>query len=157
EFAQEREWNHDESLDWHLFSDPMHAGVRQLVHDLNWLYRGKPALHERDCEPDGFSWIDCNDSDASVIAYTRRGVDPHEFVVVICNFTPVVRRGYKIGVPRAGRYREILNTDSSHYGGTDVGNAGGVWTQDHPSHGMAASLLLDLPPLGVLVLEPEGM
>ena len=157
EFAQEREWNHDESLDWHLFNDPMHAGVRQLVHDLNWLYRGKPALHERDCEPDGFSWIDCNDSDASVIAYTRRGGDPHEFVVVVCNFTPVVRRGYKIGVPRAGRYREILNTDSNHYGGTDVGNAGGVWTQDQPSHGMTASLLLDLPPLGVLVLEPEGM
>lgn len=157
EFAQEREWNHDESLDWHLFGDPLHAGVRQLVHDLNWLYRGKPALHERDCEPDGFSWIDCNDSDASVIAYTRRGVDSHDFVVVVCNFTPVVRRGYKIGVPRAGRYREILNTDSNHYGGTDVGNAGGVWTQGQPSHGMTASLLLDLPPLGVLVLEPEGM
>ncbi|MGC9953082.1 MAG: 1,4-alpha-glucan branching protein GlgB [Rhizomicrobium sp.] len=157
EFAQEREWNHDVSLDWHLTNDDMHAGVQKLVRDLNWLYRGRPALHERDCESEGFSWIDCNDADSSVISYIRKAADPNDFVVVVCNFTPVVRRFYRIGVPRAGKYREIMNTDSKFYGGSNVGNSGDVLTQDRPSHGMAASLLLTLPPLGVLVLAPEGM
>ena len=157
EFAQEREWNHDVSLDWHLTNDRMHAGVQKLVRDLNWLYRGRPALHERDCESEGFSWIDCHDADSSVISYLRKGTDPNDFVVVVCNFTPVVRRAYRIGVPRAGKYREVLNTDSTHYGGSNVGNAGDVQTQERPSHGMAASLSLTMPPLGVLVLAPEGM
>jgi 1,4-alpha-glucan branching enzyme len=155
EFAQLREWNHDVSLDWHLTNDDMHAGVRKLVRDLNWLYRGRRALHERDCESEGFSWIDCNDAESSVISYIRKAADPNDFVVVVCNFTPVVRRGYRIGVPRAGKYREILNTDSTYYGGSDVGNAGDVWTQDRPTHGMTASLSLTLPPLGVVVLAPE--
>jgi 1,4-alpha-glucan branching enzyme len=155
EFAQGREWNHDTSLDWHLAGEPMHAGVQSLVRDLNHLYRGTRALYERDCEGEGFSWIDCNDWEASVVAYLRRGGDPGDFVVVVCNFTPVVRRGYRIGVPRAGRYREILNTDSAHYGGGNVGNDGGVATQDMAAHGMAQSLSLSLPPLGVLVLAPE--
>ncbi|MDE2133193.1 MAG: 1,4-alpha-glucan branching protein GlgB [Alphaproteobacteria bacterium] len=157
EFAQEREWNHDESLDWHLTGDGMHAGIQRLVRDLNWLYRGRRALHERDCESEGFSWIDCNDADSSVISYLRKAADPNDFVVAICNFTPIVRRAYRIGVPRAGKYREILNTDSTFYGGSDVGNLGDVWTEDRPSHGMAASLSLTLPPLGVLVLAPEEM
>jgi len=157
EFAQEREWNHDVSLDWHLTNDDMHAGVQKLVRDLNWLYRGRPALHQRDCESEGFSWIDCNDADSSVISYLRKAADPNDFVVVVCNFTPVVRHGYRIGVPRAGKYREIMNTDSKFYGGSDVGNSGDVLTQDRPSHGMTASLSLTLPPLGVLVLAPEGM
>jgi 1,4-alpha-glucan branching enzyme len=157
EFAQEREWNHDVSLDWHLTNDDMHAGVQKLVRDLNWLYRGRPALHQRDCESEGFSWIDCNDTDSSVISYIRKAADPNDFVVVVCNFTPIVRRGYRIGVPRAGKYREIMNTDSKFYGGSDVGNSGDVLTHDRPSHGMAASLSLTLPPLGVLVLAPEGM
>jgi len=156
EFAQANEWNHDASLDWHLTNDPLHAGVQNLVRDLNWLYRGRGALHQRDCESEGFSWIDCNDSDASVISYIRRGADPNDFVAVVCNFTPVVRHNYRIGVPRTGRYREILNTDSASYGGSNVGNAGAVETQDWASHGMAASLSLTLPPLGVLVLAPEG-
>jgi len=155
EFAQANEWNHDASLDWHLTNDPLHAGVQTLVRDLNWLYRGRGALHQRDCESEGFSWIDCNDSDASVISYIRRGADPNDFVAVVCNFTPVVRHNYRIGVPRAGRYREILNTDSASYGGGNIGNAGAVMTQDWASHGMAASLSLTLPPLGVLVLAPE--
>jgi len=124
--------------------------MKQLVRDLNWLYRGRPALHQRDCESEGFSWIDCNDTESSVISYIRKAADPNDFVVVICNFTPVVRQHYRIGVPRAGTYREILNTDSTFYGGGNVGNAGGVPTQDRPSHGT-------LPPLGVLVLAPEGM
>ena len=154
EFGQEREWNHDLSLDWHLLSDPLHSGLQSLVRDINHLYRERPALHERDCEPEGFSWIDCNDSEASVLSYIRRGADPGSFVVVVCNFTPVVRQGYRIGVPKAGRYREILNTDSTHYGGSDAGNAGYIETQNFPAHGMAVSLSLTLPPLGVLVLEP---
>ena len=156
EFAQEREWNHDASLDWHLTGDPMHAGVQMLVRDLNDLYRRLPALHERDCEPEGYAWIDCTDADSSVIAYMRRAGNPDDFVVVVCNFTPIVRRGYRIGVPRAGKYREVLNTDSTHYGGSDVGNAGGLRTQNRAAHGMSASLSLTLPPLSVLVLQPEG-
>ena len=154
EFAQEREWNHDESLDWHLTDDPLHDGMQKLVRDLNHLYRNTSALFERDCEPEGFSWIDCNDSESSVISYIRRGADPNDFVVVLCNFTPVVRRDYRVGVPHAGQYREILNSDSTFYGGSDVGNSGIVSTQNFAVHGMPDSLSLTLPPLGVLVLAP---
>jgi 1,4-alpha-glucan branching enzyme len=111
ELAQEREWNHDGSLDWQLLDDPMHAAVQRLVRDLNRLYRSSTALHERDCDPDGFSWIDCQDAESSVISYIRRGSDPENFVIVVCNFTPVIRRGYRIGAPRIGPYREALNTD----------------------------------------------
>ena len=154
EFAQEREWNHDESLDWHLTGDPLHEGIQKLVRDLNHLYRNTSALYERDCEPEGFSWIDCNDSESSVISYIRRGADPNDFVVVLCNFTPVVRHGYRVGVPHTGQYREILNSDSTFYGGSDVGNSGVVSTQNFAVHGMPDSLSLTLPPLGVLVLAP---
>ncbi|MEI9988666.1 MAG: 1,4-alpha-glucan branching protein GlgB [Rhizomicrobium sp.] len=154
ELAQEREWNHDESLDWHLLSDGMHGGVQSLVRDLNRLYRAVGALHERDCEPDGFSWIDCSDSEASVISYIRRGVNPSDFVVVVCNFTPVIRSGYGIGVPQAGAYREILNTDSRFYGGSDAGNGGVIESIAVGAHGMAQTLSLTLPPLGVLILRP---
>lgn len=153
EFAQGREWNHDASLDWHLTEVPAHAGVKKLVCDLNHLYRERTALHQRDCEPEGFSWIDCNDADASTISYIRRGADPEDFVVVVCNFTPVVRHGYRVGVPKAGRYREILNTDSQYYGGSNVGNASVVETGE-AVHGRGASLSLTLPPLAVLVLAP---
>ena len=156
EFAQAREWNHDESLDWHLLDEPMHRGIQNLVRDLNRLYAGTAALYERDCEAEGFSWIDCNDAEASVISYLRRGADPEDFVIVVCNFTPVVRRAYRIGVPRAGIYQEILNTDSTHYGGSDVGNGGAVEARRAGAHGLPASLSLTLPPLGALVLKPVG-
>lgn len=155
EFAQEREWNHDVSLDWHLTGDRMHAGVQALVRDLNHVYRTMPALHERDCEPEGFSWIDCNDAEASVISYLRRAADPDDFVAVVCNFTPVVRHGYRIGVPRAGDYRELVNTDSHHYGGGDVGNGGHVATEAVPAHGHAQSLAVTLPPLATIVFKPD--
>lgn len=155
EFAQEREWNHDESLDWHLVDDAMHAGVQRLVRDLNHLYRGMPALHERDCEPEGFSWIDCNDAESSVISYIRRAADPGDFAVIVCNFTPVVRSAYRIGVPRAGEYLEILNTDSTHYGGSNVGNSGRVIAEQIAAHGHPQSLALTLPPLATLVLRPK--
>jgi 1,4-alpha-glucan branching enzyme len=155
EFAQEAEWSHQRGLDWHLLDDPAHAGVQRLVRDLNRLYRTKPALHELDCEPEGFCWIDCHDSDASVVAYLRRGREPDRFVAVVANFTPVVRERYRVGVPTGGYYRELLNTDSAHYGGGNVGNLGGLQAEPVPMHGYGQSLALTLPPLAVVVLEPE--
>jgi len=155
EFAQEREWSHDESLDWHLLSDPLHRGVQTAVRDLNRLYRAQPALHRHDCEPEGFSWIDCHDHDASVITYLRFGVDADDFVVVACNFTPVVRHGYRIGVPKGGLYHELFNSDSSNYGGGNVGNDGAVTADGEPMHGRPFSLSLTLPPLATVILKPS--
>ena len=155
ELAQEREWDHEASLDWRLLDQPGHAGVQRLVRDLNGLYRTLPALHERDCEPEGFQWIDTGDRAASVLSYIRRGADPDDLVIVVCNFTPVVRRGYRVGAPNAGRYLERLNSDSRHYGGGDVGNGGGVEAEATPANGLPYSLRLTLPPLAVLVLQPE--
>ncbi|MBI4183530.1 MAG: 1,4-alpha-glucan branching protein GlgB [Proteobacteria bacterium] len=154
EFAQEREWNHDESLDWHLLSDPLHAGVQRLVGDLNRLYRERRALHELDCESDGFRWIDCADVEQSVVSYLRLAREAGEFAVVVCNFTPVVRPGYRVGVPAPGRYAERLNTDATEYGGSGVGNLGGVEAEAVPWHGQPCSLVLTLPPLATLVLLP---
>jgi 1,4-alpha-glucan branching enzyme len=156
ELGQWSEWNHDGSLDWHLLQFKEHAGLKQALKDLNWLYRSRTALHQRDCEPEGFQWIDCNDGDAGVISYIRRGADPNDFVVVVCNFTPVVRRDYRIGVPRSGRYYEAFNSDSSFYGGSNVGNGDGLCTLGAPRHGQPDSLSVTLPPLGAFVLVPEG-
>ncbi len=156
EFAQEREWNHDQSLDWHVLDDPMHAGMRRLVTDLNRLYCNWPALHELDCEAEGFSWIDCQDCENSIIAYLRRAANGEDFAVTVCNFTPVVRHDYRIGVPSPGRYIERLNTDSTYYGGSNVGNCGVIQAQQIPAHGMPFSLALTLPPLAALVLQRSG-
>ena len=156
EFAQECEWDHNRSLDWHLLGDAMHSGMQRLVRDLNLLYRSWPALHELDCEVEGFSWIDCHDSDNSVISYLRRGEDPSDFAVIVCNFTPVVRHAYRIGVPRAGGYTERINTDSVHYGGSDVGNGGHILAEDVPAHGHSSSLSLTVPPLSTLILAPNS-
>ncbi len=156
EFAQTAEWNHDQGLDWHLLADALHAGVQRLVRDLNRLYRGTPALHRRDCEPEGFDWIDCNDMDQSVLSYLRKGATPDDCAVIVCNFTPVVRERYRIGVPRPGFYRERLNTDAADYGGGNIGNLGGVAAEPIPWHGHAHSLSVTLPPLATLVLIPEG-
>jgi 1,4-alpha-glucan branching enzyme len=153
EFGQEREWNHDAELDWGLLADPAHAGVQQLVRDLNRLHRTLPALHELDCEPAGFEWIDHTDAQASVIAFLRRAREGPP-VLVVCNFTPVVRHGYRLGVPAPGVWRERLNTDSRYFGGSDVGAAWGVLTaQAAPAHGRPWSLAMDLPPLAVVFLE----
>jgi 1,4-alpha-glucan branching enzyme len=153
EFGQEREWNHDAELDWGLLADPAHAGVQQLVRDLNRLHRTLPALHELDCEPAGFEWIDHTDAHASVIAFLRRAREGPP-VLVVCNFTPVVRHGYRLGVPAPGVWRERLNTDSRYFGGSDVGAAWGVLTaQAAPAHGRPWSLAMDLPPLAVVFLE----
>jgi len=155
EFAQIREWNHDTELDWHLLQDPGHAGVQRLVRDLNRLYCQCPALHARDDEPGGFAWIDVQDKSQSVFSFVRYGHESAHQIVAVCNMTPVVRHGYRLGVPQGCAWKEVLNTDSTHYGGSDVGNFGKVVSDPIPRHGQAHSILLSLPPLGVLWLEPE--
>jgi 1,4-alpha-glucan branching enzyme len=156
EFGQGREWNHDSSLDWHLLDHPWHRGVQLLVRDLNHLYRELPALHERDCEAQGFEWLELHDNEQSVLAFLRRGSDPGRFVVVISNFTPVPRYGYRIGVPLPGYYRERINTDAEVYGGANIGNGGGLNADQLGSHGRPCSLSLTLPPLGTLFLVREA-
>lgn len=155
ELAQIAEWNHDRALDWQLLNEPAHLGVQRLVADLNRLYRGTKALHEADCEAEGFQWIDCDDVEQGVISYLRltRGGDAH--VAAICNFTPVVRRNYRVGVPNGGRHWEILNTDARDYGGSGIGNGGSVEAEAIPWHGRPYSLSLTLPPLAALMLRPE--
>jgi 1,4-alpha-glucan branching enzyme len=154
EFAQEREWNHDRSLDWHLLADPAHAGVRRLLRDLNHLYRETPALHQRDFTPDGFEWIEHNDAQRSVLAFVRRGHDARRFIVVVCNFTPTVQHGYRIGVPEPGVYRERINTDSAHYGGSNVGAPYGEITAEPIAwHGRPHSIGMTLPPLATVFFE----
>jgi len=154
EFGQGREWNYDHSLDWHLLERPLHAGLRQYVSDLNGLYRSEPALHEVDFEGAGFQWIDCNDADNSVVSFIRRSQNGQDFVIAILNFTPVPRHGYRIGVPAAGSYTELINSDAAAYGGGNVGNAGTAVTEPIAAHGFADSLRLVLPPLGCLLLKP---
>ena len=155
EFGQMREWNHDHSLDWHLLEYRDHQGLQQLVKDLNRLYQSEPSLHELDVRHEGFAWIDCNDHESSVVSFVRRSNDPADFTVFVLNFTPVVRPFYRLGVPEAGRYRELINTDADLYGGSNVGNQGGVDTEDIQRHGYEHSLSLTLPPLACLVLKPE--
>jgi 1,4-alpha-glucan branching enzyme len=155
EFAQEREWNHDASLDWHLLTDPAHAGVQRLVRDLNALYRANPALHAGDCDTQGFEWIDANDSVNSVLSFLRHAAPAEPTAVVVCNFTPVPRQGYRIGVPKPGHYREALNSDAAIYGGSNLGNGGGAMAEPVPWHGRPYSLALTLPPLGGLVFLSE--
>jgi 1,4-alpha-glucan branching enzyme len=156
EFGQEREWNHDWGLDWGSLADPLHAGVQLLVRDLNRLYRAAPALHQLDCEPEGFAWIDAANGSESVLSYVRRGRDPNELAVIVCSFTPLPRHDYRIGVPRPGRYLERINTDAGVYGGSGVGNAGAIEAEPYPMHGHGQSLRLQLPPLGVLILTLEA-
>ena len=154
EFAQAREWNHDQSLDWHLLGDPRHAGVQRLVRDLNRLYRETPALYQLDVAPAGFEWMDHQDAAHSVLAFVRRGSDAQRFVLVVCNFTPTVQSAYRVGVPQPGAYRERLNTDSSHYGGSNAGTPLGAATAEPvPWHGQAQSVVLTLPPLATVFLE----
>jgi 1,4-alpha-glucan branching enzyme len=156
EFGQRREWSHDRSLDWHLLeAGPYHRGVQSLVRDLNRLHRTEPALHELDFDPAGFAWIDCADWEQSVVSFVRRARDADDCVVVACNFTPVPRRTYRVGVPRPGFYRELVNTDAAVYGGSDVGNEGGVAAAATPWQGQPHSILVTLPPLAVLFLKPE--
>jgi 1,4-alpha-glucan branching enzyme len=153
EFGQWREWNHDRSLDWHLLDDGVHASLRRFVQDLNGQYRAEPALYQRDFYADGFRWIDCNDNENSVVSLVRYAADPASFVVMLFNFTPVPRYRYRIGVPEPGWYAELMNSDSWLYGGSNVGNGGGVATEAIPAHGFDQSLCLTVPPLGCLLLK----
>jgi len=150
EFGQGREWNHDQSLDWHQLEIPQHAGVIRFVEDLARLYRDEKALHERDCEADGFTWVDADDSEQSVVTFLRRGSSPDVWILVAANFTPVPRSNYRVGVPEDGFWREILNSDSREYGGSEQGNLGGVEATPLPAHGRPFSLSLTLPPLGAV-------
>ncbi len=153
EFGQWREWNHDTSLDWHLCENEPHRGLQRLIRDLNRIYREEPALHEVDFDWSGFQWIDFSDSDNSVIAYLRKAKTSQTAIVCLCNFTPVPRHGYRVGVPEPGWYRELLNTDGMAYGGSNIGNGGGIFAAEAPSHGFPYSLSVTLPPLSILWLK----
>jgi 1,4-alpha-glucan branching enzyme len=154
EFGQRREWQHDESLEWHVLQYPLHAGVQHWVRDLNRLYRETPALHELDFSDAGFAWIDCDDADVSVISFLRRGA-AGAVALIACNFTPVPRENYRIGVPRGGRWQERLNSDAADYGGSGQGNLGALEAAAVPAHAYGHSLSVRLPPLAILILTPE--
>ena len=153
ELAPEEEWNHDRGLDWNLESDPARQGFQRFLKDLGSQYRSNSALWEWDYSPEGFSWIDCQDWTQSVVSYARSS--PRRRVTCILNLTPVVRHGYRIGVPETGCYREILNTDSELYGGGNIGNRGEVTTEEVPFHGHKQSLCLTLPPLACVMFERQ--
>ncbi|HKO05652.1 MAG TPA: 1,4-alpha-glucan branching protein GlgB [Candidatus Acidoferrales bacterium] len=155
EFGQWREWDEKRSLDWDLVAHERHASLQRLVRDLNSLYQREPALHEVEYDWTGFEWMDCNDGDNSVLSFVRRAKDPADFLLCVCNFTPVVRHGHRVPAPAAGFYSEILNTDAEIYGGSNAGNMGGVEAVSEPYLGKACSLLLTLPPLAVIFFKPR--
>jgi 1,4-alpha-glucan branching enzyme len=156
EFGQWQEWYHEESLHWHLLHYAPHQGIKRWVEDLNRLLRSEPALHERDFENGGFEWVDATDAENSVISFLRRGRSPDEELLVICNMTPVVRQNYRVGVPAAGYWREILNSDARDYGGSGQGNMGGVESSPVPFHGRYHSISVALSPLGILVFKRQS-
>jgi 1,4-alpha-glucan branching enzyme len=150
EFGQQREWSHEGSLDWHLLQQPSHQGIQRWVKHLNILYKGEPALYENDFTPDGFEWVDCSDWEESIVCFLRKGREEGEALLAVCNFTPVVRHNYRVGVPFGGYWKELLNSDAREYGGSGQGNFGGVEASPVPFHDRYASLSLTLPPLGIL-------
>ncbi len=154
EIGQTWEWNHDEGLPWHLLEWPVHHKLQTMVRELNGMYRREPALHQVDDTYDGFEWIDFRDVEASVISFLRFARDRRDFLVILCNFTPVPRPNYRIGVPHRGTYLEIFNTDAEMFGGSNMGNGGHAFAADTASHGHPASLTITLPPLGVVVFKP---
>jgi 1,4-alpha-glucan branching enzyme len=153
EFGQRAEWNHDGELEWHLLEQPKHQGIARWVRDLNTTYRAEPALHALDCDPAGFAWVDCDDAANSTISWMRRGGAAREVIVVACNFTPVPRHGVRLGVPYSGHWQELLNSDAPLYGGSGQGNLGGADAHPVSSHGHPQSLVVTLPPLGVVYLK----
>ena len=155
EFGQPSEWSESRSLEWGLVHHPLHGGVLRMVGDLNTAYRAHPALYTRDTSPEGFEWIDANDAAGNVLSFVRRGEDG-SVLACVANFSGAPYEGYRVGLPAAGGWREVLNTDSSRYGGSDVGNLGEIRATTDPWHGRPASAVLRLPPAGVLWLTPEG-
>jgi 1,4-alpha-glucan branching enzyme len=156
EFGQWNEWYHEESLHWHLLDYPPHATLQRWVEDLNRTYRQEPALHQLDFDPAGFEWIDCNDSLSSVLSLIRKGRSEKDRLIIVCNFTPLPRHNYRVGVPHSGYWREILNSDAKEYGGSGHGNFGGMETSPIPYHGRQHSINLTLPPLGVIFLKADA-
>jgi 1,4-alpha-glucan branching enzyme len=155
EFAQEAEWSHSRSLDWHLLETREHAGIQALVRDLNRLYKAEPALWEVDADPSGFWWLEPNDADNNVIAFARASRDGERVAVFAANLSPVPRSPYRLGLPRACRWKEAINTDSTFYGGSDMGNLGGVAPEPIPWHGQPVSAEITLPPLAGVWLVPD--
>jgi 1,4-alpha-glucan branching enzyme len=155
EFGEWAEWDHDASLDWHLLEHEPHRGVQRLVTELNRVYRGEPALHESDCDPAGFEWVDANDSENSALSFLRRRCRGGDTLLAVFNFTPVPRHNYRVGVPHGGLWRELLNTDAAEFGGSRHGNMGGVEAAPVTWHGRPFALNLTLPPLGALLLKGE--
>jgi 1,4-alpha-glucan branching enzyme len=153
EFGQRSEWNHEESLEWHLLAYEPHQGLQRWVRDLNRMYCGEPALHRSDCEPAGFEWVDCSDADSSVISWIRKAPGEESTILAVCNFTPIPRKGYRVGAPAGGMWREVLNSDAAIYGGSGSGNAGGFEAEPIPQHGRPFSLNLTLPPLGICIFK----
>jgi 1,4-alpha-glucan branching enzyme len=153
EFGQVREWAHDTSLEWHVLEYRNHSGLQNWVGQLNRLYRSEPALHLLDTNPAGFEWVDCNDNMTSTISLLRKSESPKDTILIVCNFTPIPRVGYRVGVPEGGYWRELLNSDATEYGGTGVGNLGGVNAEEQSAHGRPHSLKLTLPPLSALFLK----
>jgi 1,4-alpha-glucan branching enzyme len=156
EFGQVREWAHDSSLEWDVLQYPPHRGMQAWMEQLNRLYCGEPAMHVLDSNPAGFEWVDCNDTAASTISLLRKSESPKDTVLVVCNFTPIPRLGYRVGVPEGGYWRELLNSDAAGYGGSNMGNGGGVEAEAEPAHGRPYSLKLTLPPLAALFLKAAG-
>jgi 1,4-alpha-glucan branching enzyme len=155
ELAQPAEWSHERSLDWHLLERPEHRGIQALVRDLNRIYQAQPALWELDSDSSAFWWLEPNDADNNVLAFARVGKDTEHPLVFVANLSPVPRYGYRLGLPRPCRWREALNTDSSYYGGKDVGNLGGVEPEPIPWHGQPVSAEVTLPPLAAVWLVPD--
>jgi 1,4-alpha-glucan branching enzyme len=156
EFGQWPEWQHEQSLDWHLLNYPRHTELKKWVEDLNGVYRREPALHELDCDGAGFEWIDCTDSQQSVISFIRRGKSTGDIILIVGNFTPVPRFNYRVGAPRGGFWQELLNSDAQEYGGSGLGNLGGVEAEPISMHGRPGSLNIVLPPLGILFFKSQG-
>jgi 1,4-alpha-glucan branching enzyme len=156
ELAQENEWNHDAQLDWRLLGQPEHAGIHRLVKDLNRVYREEPALWELDFDQAGHRWLDAHDVGRNVFAFVRYGAGGRRPVVCLCNLSPVPRGHYRVGLPHGGRWREAVNTDSEHYGGSNMGNYGGVEAEDASWQGQPCSAEITLPPLAVVWLVPES-
>jgi 1,4-alpha-glucan branching enzyme len=149
------EWNHHATVPWEVLRFHMHTGLQACVKELNRLHREQPALYQVDFEYQGFEWIDFSDTQSSIISFIRRGADPEDYIVFVCNFTPVPRQGYEIGVPERVYYEEILNTDAAHFGGSNMGNSGGVQAQDVPRHRRPHSIAITLPPLAVVAFKPR--
>lgn len=157
EMAQWEEWKHDGQLPWDLLEYPAHTGIKRWISSLNRVYRDEPALHELDCQPTGFEWIDANDSDGSVISYLRHGKDPKEQILIVCNFTPVTRHNYRVGVTETGAWKELINSDALEHGGSGHGNLGGVDATPIPYHGRNCSVNITLPPLAIVMFKWSGV